>query len=188
MQGKVEKREEAHAVVESVVKKEEGDPFAGMSARERNQAKRKMKLAEKNAGSSSFQNSDISSSLKRQKTQPVLDTTDPNTTVVQFKPKPEASTLSVFSSGDEWPFEGLVEKVIPQLTQLSFDLFSPKWETRHGAAIGLREIIKIHGRGYGRVMGLSKAVNDARNEQVHRRLTKDVARFINKAFMCIVLG
>jgi TATA-binding protein-associated factor len=83
---------------------------------------------------------------------------DPNTTVVSFKEKPDLSSLSVFSSGDEWPFEGLVE-------QLSLDLFSPKWETRHGAAIGLREVIKVHGSGYGRVVGLNKKENDLRNQK-----------------------
>ena len=32
------------------------------------------------------------------------------------------------------------------------DLFSSAWETRHGAATGLREVIKLHGRGAGKSM------------------------------------
>ena len=32
------------------------------------------------------------------------------------------------------------------------DLFSGAWETRHGAASGLREVIKLHGRGAGKSM------------------------------------
>ena len=30
------------------------------------------------------------------------------------------------------------------------DLFHSAWETRHGAATGLREVIKLHGRGAGK--------------------------------------
>lgn len=67
--------------------------------------------------------------------------------------------MEIFSSGEEWPFEGLVEK-------LSFDLFSTRWETRHGAAIGLREVIKVHGHGYGRQSGLSRKENDMRNSHM----------------------
>ena len=32
------------------------------------------------------------------------------------------------------------------------DLFSSAWEARHGAASGLRELIKLHGRGAGKSM------------------------------------
>ena len=32
------------------------------------------------------------------------------------------------------------------------DMFSSAWETRHGAASGLREVIKLHGRGAGKSM------------------------------------
>lgn len=30
------------------------------------------------------------------------------------------------------------------------DLFHNAWEIRHGAATGLREVVKLHGRGAGR--------------------------------------
>jgi TATA-binding protein-associated factor len=50
--------------------------------------------------------------------------------------------------------------------KLSFDLFSHRWETRHGAAIGLREVLKVHGKGYGKVVGLKKKENEERNQQV----------------------
>lgn len=32
------------------------------------------------------------------------------------------------------------------------DLFNSAWEARHGAATGLREIIKLHGRGAGKAV------------------------------------
>jgi TATA-binding protein-associated factor len=126
-----------------------------MSARERQQLKRKMKLATKSGTAFS-----VADATKKRKTGEV---DSENATVVAYKPKPDISALSVFSTGDEWPFEGLVEK-------LSFDLFSPRWETRHGAAIGLREIIKIHGKGYGKVVGNTAQVNKQRNINVNQFL------------------
>lgn len=73
---------------------------------------------------------------------------------------PTVSALVAFGSSPEasrvWPFEGLVEILI-------LDLSDPAWETRHGAAIGLREIFRFHGAGAGRLMGLDKAANDKIN-------------------------
>jgi TATA-binding protein-associated factor len=43
----------------------------------------------------------------------------------------------------DWPLEWFCD-------QLSQDLFSTSWETRHGAATALREIITVHGRGAGK--------------------------------------
>ncbi|KAH8815811.1 putative helicase mot1 [Xylogone sp. PMI_703] len=62
------------------------------------------------------------------------------------------------NEGAEWPFERLCEF-------LMVDLFDPQWETRHGAAMGLREIIRVHGAGAGRVRGKSREENDALNQR-----------------------
>lgn len=40
----------------------------------------------------------------------------------------------------DWPLESFAES-------LRQDLFSQKWEVRHGAATALRELIKLHGKG-----------------------------------------
>ena len=50
---------------------------------------------------------------------------------------------------DEWPFESLCEVLMN-------DLFHAAWERRHGAATGLREVLKLHGQGAGRVAGTSQ--------------------------------
>ncbi|TKY89152.1 hypothetical protein EX895_001683 [Sporisorium graminicola] len=52
----------------------------------------------------------------------------------------------------EWPFRLVVDT-------LSVDLFSPTWETRHGAALGLRELLKTQGSGGGKVQLASKQDN-----------------------------
>ena len=59
--------------------------------------------------------------------------------------------------GLEWPFERLCEV-------LSSDIFDQSWEVRHGAAMALREIIRVHGAGAGRERGKSKVENDSLNE------------------------
>lgn len=55
-----------------------------------------------------------------------------------------------------WQFQGVYEL-------LAGDMFDARWEVRHGAALGLRELIRTHGHGAGRVMNRLRAVNDANN-------------------------
>ncbi|KAH0951944.1 hypothetical protein HN011_003883 [Eciton burchellii] len=43
----------------------------------------------------------------------------------------------------DWPLESFIES-------LCQDLFSQKWEIRHGAATALREVIRLHGKGAGK--------------------------------------
>lgn len=64
----------------------------------------------------------------------------------------------VVLEGVEWPYERLCEF-------LKIDIFDPSWETRHGAAMGLREIVRVHGAGAGRCRGKSRSENDARNRK-----------------------
>ena len=72
---------------------------------------------------------------------------DDSKIVSEYKGMPvqEKSTLltDAEEEGNEWPFERLCEF-------LTVDLFDPQWEIRHGAAMGLREIIRVHGAGAGR--------------------------------------
>lgn len=60
--------------------------------------------------------------------------------------------------GTEWPYERLCEF-------LKVDLFDPQWETRHGAAMGLREVVRVQGAGAGRRRGKSRKENDGLNRQ-----------------------
>lgn len=59
---------------------------------------------------------------------------------------------------NDWPYERLCEF-------LTIDLFDPQWETRHGAAMGLREIIRVHGHGAGRKRGKLRSENDLLNSR-----------------------
>jgi TATA-binding protein-associated factor len=59
-------------------------------------------------------------------------------------------------AGLVWQFQGVYELLLS-------DLFDDKWEIRHGAALGLRELIRKHGKGVGRVMKKSNEENDHNN-------------------------
>lgn len=89
------------------------------------------------------------------------DTEDESAVVSEFKGMavPEKSTFQTESEeeGTEWPFERLCEF-------LTVDLFDSSWEIRHGAAMGLREIVRVHGAGAGRLASESRAQNERLNQ------------------------
>lgn len=82
--------------------------------------------------------------------------------VTEFKgePVPEKSAFMTEDeeAGNEWPFDRLMEF-------LTVDLFDHAWETRHGAAMAIREVIRVHGAGAGRCRGKSKSQNDLLNQR-----------------------
>ncbi|CAK7263713.1 TATA-binding protein-associated factor mot1 [Sporothrix epigloea] len=97
-----------------------------------------------------------------------LDTDENSKVVSEFKGsvnpvKPEID-MGEKVEGLEWPYERLCEF-------LKVDLFDPQWETRHGAAMGLREVIRVHGSGAGRAKGKTRSEND----EINRRWLNDLA-------------
>lgn len=62
------------------------------------------------------------------------------------------------TDASEWPFEVMCDF-------LAYDLFSPYWEIRHGAALGLREVLRLHGRGAGRRFGQDRTANEVANDK-----------------------
>ncbi|PGH20438.1 hypothetical protein AJ80_03584 [Polytolypa hystricis UAMH7299] len=93
---------------------------------------------------------------------------DDSKVVSEFKgpvaPEKPIIQAEVEEHGLEWPFERMCEF-------LMVDLFDQAWEIRHGAAMGLREVIRVQGAGAGRLRGKSKSENDALN----RRWLNDLA-------------
>lgn len=59
-------------------------------------------------------------------------------------------------AGIVWQFQGIFELLIENLTNES-------WEIRHGAALGLRELVKKHAYSVNRIKSKSKEENDSRN-------------------------
>lgn len=101
---------------------------------------------------------------------------DDSKVVSEFKGVPIAEKSSLLADGDEegkdWPFERLCEF-------LTVDLFDPSWEIRHGAAMGLREIVRVHGAGAGRRADKSKD----ENQQLNRAWLDDLGCRICCVFM-----
>lgn len=161
---------------------------AGLSKRQLNQLKRKNKLTAKNHASKvrvvdlSIRKQSIETpttpsvpepfALKAIKSEHDSDVSndvfsldrsdvDESTKIVSdFKgsilPQKSAIQTDAEEEGLEWPYERLCEF-------LMVDLFDHNWEIRHGAAMGLREVIRVHGAGAGRARGKSKHVNDKLN-------------------------
>ncbi|WFD01681.1 TATA-binding protein-associated factor mot1 [Malassezia obtusa] len=69
-----------------------------------------------------------------------------------------AHATSLHATPGEWPFRALADL-------LSLELFSPTWESRHGAALGLRELFRTQGTGGGRRLGLTREASDARHAE-----------------------
>ncbi|CDF88288.1 unnamed protein product [Zygosaccharomyces bailii CLIB 213] len=67
-------------------------------------------------------------------------------------------------AGLVWQFQGVFELLLD-------NLINDSWEVRHGAALGLRELLKKHAFSVNRVAGKSRAENNARN----RRALEDVS-------------
>lgn len=78
--------------------------------------------------------------------------------IMETKPSELSPILSQHSKvlGLIWQFQGVYELLLN-------DLFDDNWEVRHGSALGLRELIKVHGRGVGKVMNKSREENEANN-------------------------
>jgi TATA-binding protein-associated factor len=101
---------------------------------------------------------------------------DDSQLVKEFKgmPVPEKSAFATEAEedGSEWPFERLMEF-------LTVDLFDHAWEIRHGAAQGIREVIRAHGAGAGRLRGKTRAQNNLLN----KRWLEDLAARLCCVFM-----
>lgn len=62
-----------------------------------------------------------------------------------MSPKAEKQSKALEVQHGHWVWDGLVKI-------LEVDLFSPAWEVRHGAAMALRELLKLQGK-YGGMQG-----------------------------------
>ncbi|RHZ83144.1 hypothetical protein Glove_99g122 [Diversispora epigaea] len=160
------------------------DEMSGLSARERNKLKRKAKSDAKNKGKEKLRvvevnnrrtsgefsgtvTTPVSPSIKIEgdgKSDGAYDITpQPCSGKIVVESKKEGSN-ALEDQNNEWPFENVCES-------LCVALFHPCWEVRHGACIGLREILKVQGHGAGRRVGLTKSDNKIR----HHKWLEDIA-------------
>ncbi|SGY46516.1 BQ5605_C001g00442 [Microbotryum silenes-dioicae] len=172
------------------------DEFAGLSARERNKLKRRRKTEAKsttNAGAGALSAASLAAPPAKIRAvdagngTPATSASQSNVTseAVVIDPQARArerelekqrqggevmvdaeaqNRAEMEVKAGEWPWRGTVER-------LTVALLSPNWETRHGAALGLKEVLKLQGRCGGQIAGQTVAANQER----HRRWSEDVA-------------
>ncbi|XP_066534947.1 TATA-binding protein-associated factor 172 isoform X2 [Hoplias malabaricus] len=122
----------------------------GMSSRQKNKAKRMAKLVAKQRSRDLDPNEKSNDSFEGEPEEKRRKTTN----VVIDQPATEDKVLidnvpdntSLLEETQEWPLESFCE-------ELCNDLFNPSWEIRHGAGTGLREVLKCHGAGGGKLVG-----------------------------------
>lgn len=159
----LKKRKAEEQVSELVAKaKKRGVGEHNLSTREKAMKKRQQRLAKKEARSGTLE----------------VKPDDLSTMVVSYKGNSHSELLNQLeeeyqasniegASGQaatQWPFERIC-------TLLKLHLFDSRWETRHGACLGLLAILKRHSKGAGQVSGLSKTECERR----HRRWIEDEA-------------
>ncbi|KAJ2161941.1 TATA-binding protein-associated factor mot1 [Coemansia sp. RSA 552] len=134
-----------------------------LSARERNQIKRKARLESKKKKKTKVDLGPRRSAEGSKAAAPMtcgVDVTEQpggQAIVVEAK-KPEGREALFAISEGSWPFESIIEV-------LCIDLFDPSWEVRHGAGMALRDIFKYHGYGAGRIAGAGSQANNQRNQR-----------------------
>lgn len=86
-----------------------------------------------------------------------------------------ADATSLVVKSDQWPFTLVCALLLS-------DLFSPKWEVRHGAALGLRELLKLQGCSGGKVLSQIESKDEMQidrklitNTQRHLQWSEDIA-------------
>jgi len=118
-----------------------------LSSREVNKERRRIKqFARQHSRDTSNTNgndSDSETSCKRRKTASVVVEQPNNGTTSKLVVDSVPDSTMDLDELSEWPFENFAEALMG-------DLFNPAWEKRHGAAIGLRELVSLHGAGAGR--------------------------------------
>ena len=122
-----------------------------LSSREVNRLKRKAKM---DARASKKAEEEAENEPKKIKIDPVVkneENGESNANVSE-----EVKQQVEFALSRIWPLECFYD-------QLVADLFSPRWERRHGAATGLRELLKRHGESGGQLGGCDNEENEERH-------------------------
>ncbi|XP_068240504.1 TATA-binding protein-associated factor 172 [Palaemon carinicauda] len=167
--GKVSDVTQERDSILNIVKEKFKSPAMALSSRERNRARRKAKLLIKQKSVDMSEcNPDEGPERKRPRicSKGLTDeaySDDESQMVVDEGPASEEVC--------EWPLEMFCNL-------LSTDLFSVSWESRHGAATALRQIISIHGQGAGKATYHSKE----QMEKNHQAWLEDMA----VRFLCVL--
>ncbi|PVV03975.1 hypothetical protein BB560_001531 [Smittium megazygosporum] len=152
------KKSKKSAPVESV---DSQIDFSKLSARERNVLKRKSKKESKSSSASqakfgfkeSLSSKSSSTSTPKSSGIDITDQPGQDDKILIEAKKPSEPIFSAANlDSSNWPFEPFVD-------HLCLDLFHQNWEVRHGACLGLRELLKKQGS----IAGMHKGVPEKEN-------------------------
>lgn len=129
-----------------------------MSSREMNRAKRKARQNQSASGSSLSRNNSVKEEPEKKK----VKTETNGKSFFTNEPVPDGT--GVWIDAKEWPLEAFCSK-------LYMDLFSPRWEIRHGSATALRELLKTHISGGGKSIYMSSE----EQQEAHNNWFEDAA-------------
>lgn len=134
-----------------------------LSCREKNRAKRKARQNVLTTQTSMSSNLSRSNSCVSEAAEPETKKikVEECVTPPAYEPVPDAT--GSWGDATDWPLESFCSK-------LYVDLLSPRWETRHGAATALRELIKLHSDSAGKNIYMSKE----EMENSHQMWVEDV--------------
>lgn len=134
----------------------------GLSARERNRAKRLARLQKKEGERKARAVPALGGggAAAAGHTHTLTEQSDPNRVVVEAKIDIDA----LLATADEWPFQARFE-------ELCYDLFKPDWEIRHGAAVGIRGLIRAAGQDAGK----DRSRGAAEQPRLHAEWLEDVS-------------
>lgn len=136
---------------------------AGMSSREMNRAKRKARqLQTIGQSSSSLSRTNSINCSKEEPERKKIKTESNGKSYLCKEPVPDGT--GVWIDAAEWPLDAFCSK-------LYMDLFSPRWEIRHGSATALRELLKTHIKGGGKSIYMSSE----EQEEAHNGWLEDAA-------------
>lgn len=152
MQRPKKQQQDSKINVEDIINNQASSSQTGMSSREMNRAKRKAR-----------QNSQVSRSNSIQEPETKKIKTETNGKCY-FINEPVPDPTGTWTDAVDWPLEAFC-------TKLFIDLFSARWETRHGSAVALRELMKCHIAGGGKSIYMS----DEEQKDSHNKWLEDAA-------------
>lgn len=134
-----------------------------MSSREMNRAKRKARQNQTiSQSSSSVSRANSISNAKEEPERKKVKTEVNGKSFLCKEPVPDGT--GAWIDATEWPLEAFCSK-------LYMDLFSPRWEIRHGSATALRELLKSHIKSGGK----SIYMTTEEQEEAHNSWLEDAA-------------
>nr|XP_054762418.1 TATA-binding protein-associated factor 172-like [Lytechinus pictus] len=127
-----------------IVAQEMANLGPGLSSREKNRAKRKAKLLAKQRSKDGLEGTSMDKEEPSKKRLRAGSTFGSQGSMSFDKASVDSVDNTIFlEEPGDWSFTSFCE-------QLTNDLFHQSWEIRHGAATGLREVLKAHGQSAGK--------------------------------------